>query len=110
MHHALALGLPCGIAHADLSNRPPYTLAGFQQNDPARSVLNPASAPTTVLRGFQRGAFSGEAFTLGTAEDRFPLWNVETGVWTLPFYLRRLHAAIFTDLVEAFTPPKPDFQ
>ena len=51
----------------------------------------------------------GTAYTLGTAEYRFPLWNVELGAWTLPFYLRRLHAAMYTDVGDAYTPGRRDF-
>jgi len=62
-----------------------------------------------ILRGFVGDAFAGEAYTLGTAEYRFPLWNVELGAWTLPFYLRRLHAAMYTDVGDAYTPGRRDF-
>ena len=71
---------------------------------PCTSPIIAASGPTTILRGFARDAFSGEAYALGTAEYRFPLWNVETGAWTLPVYLRRLHAALYTDVGDAFRP------
>jgi outer membrane translocation and assembly module TamA len=35
---------------------------------------------------------------------------VEAGAWTLPFYLRRLHGAVYTDAGDAFTPSKRDFK
>jgi len=109
LHHALALRASFGISRGDLSNRHLYDLGGFQQDDPVRSVLNPTSGSGRILRGFRLNAFSGTAYTLGTAEYRFPLWNVELGAWTLPFYLRRLHAAMYTDVGDAYTPGRRDF-
>ncbi len=110
LHHALALRASFGISRGDLSNRHKYFLGGFQQGNSISSILNPANAPTRVLRGFQGDAFEGEAYALGTAEYRFPIWNVETGAWTLPIYLRRLHGAVYTDVGDAFTPGRHDFK
>ncbi len=109
-HHALALRASFGIADGDLSNRHDYFLGGFQQASSVQSILNPASAPLRILRGFVADAFHGTAYALGTAEYRFPIWNVETGAWTLPVYLRRLHAAVFTDAGDAFRPSGRDFK
>ncbi len=101
-HHALALRGSFGISRGDLSNRHLYYLGGFQQGNTFTSILNPANAPVRILRGFAGDAFYGNTYALGTAEYRFPLWDVETGAWTLPFYLRRLHGAVFTDVGDAF--------
>ncbi|HZR09031.1 MAG TPA: BamA/TamA family outer membrane protein [Myxococcales bacterium] len=108
-HHALALRGSFGIARGDLSNRHDFFLGGFQQGDPVNSVLNPAAGPLRILRGFARDAFHGTEYLLGTAEYRFPIWNVETGAWTLPVYLRRLHGAVYTDVGDAFSPGRADF-
>jgi len=109
-HHALALRASFGVSQGDLSNRHDFFLGGFQQGDPISSVLNPASGPVRILRGFVRDAFHGTAFALGTAEYRFPIWNVEVGAWTLPVYLRRLHGAFFTDVGDAFSFDAGDFK
>jgi hypothetical protein len=108
-HHALALRGSFGIARGDLANRHDFFLGGFQQGDPVRSVLYPGTGPLRVLRGFRRDAFHGTEYVLGTAEYRFPIWNVETGAWTLPVYLRRLHGALYTDVGDAFSPGRADF-
>jgi hypothetical protein len=108
-HHALALRGSFGVSNGDLSNRHDYFLGGFQQGDLARSVLNPAAAPVRILRGFVGDAFHGTAYALATAEYRFPLFDVETGPWTLPVFLRRLHAALFADAGDAFTFSRHDF-
>lgn len=108
LHHALALRLSGGVAQGDLSRRHRFSLGGFDQSDLVQSVLSPATAGLTVLRGFASDAFAGEAFALGTLEYRLPLVDVETGAWTLPVYLRRLHAAAFADAGDAFTPGRGD--
>jgi outer membrane protein assembly factor BamA len=109
LHHALALRASFGISRGDLSRRHLYFLGGFQQGDPIRAVLYPTAVPARTLRGFVTDAFYGEMYALGSAEYRFPLWNVETGAWTLPLYLRRFHAALFTDVGDAWTAGKRNF-
>jgi sugar lactone lactonase YvrE len=109
-HHALALRASFGISRGDLSSRHLYSLGGFQQGDPIRAVINPTSAPVRVLRGFANDAFSGETVLLGTAEYRFPIWTVETGAWTLPFFLRRFHGAVYSDVGDAWTAGRHNFK
>ncbi|HEY2030420.1 MAG TPA: BamA/TamA family outer membrane protein, partial [Myxococcales bacterium] len=110
LHHALALRVAGGISRGDLSNRHEFFLGGFQQGNLVTAVINPAAAPATILRGFAEDAFEGEAYALGSAEYRFPIWNTEIGAWTLPLYLRRLHGSVFTDVGDAFTPHLHDFK
>jgi Tol biopolymer transport system component len=109
-HHVLALRGSFGASGGDLSNRHDYFLGGFQQADVVRSVLNPASAPVRILRGFVRDAFHGTAYALGTLEYRFPMLDVDVGAWTLPVYLRRLNGAVYTDVGDAFTFDRHDFK
>jgi len=104
LHHVFAARLAGGIARGDLSDRHLFSLGGFDSGDPIRSILNPISAPVRILRGFRGGAFSGEAYVLGTFEYRFPIVDVEVGAWTLPLYLRRLHGSIFSDVGDAWMP------
>ena len=104
LHHVFAVRLGGGVARGDFSERHLFSLGGFDSGDPVRSILNPVGAPVRILRGFTRGAFSGEAYVLGTFEYRLPLLDVETGAWTLPVYLRRLHASAFSDVGDAWMP------
>ncbi len=110
LHHAFALRLAGGVARGDLSDRHLFSLGGFGASNPIDTLINQTTAPVTVLRGFIPGAFAGEAYALGTLEYRFPLLDVERGAWTLPVYLRRLHAAIFSDAGDAFTLRRHDFR
>jgi outer membrane protein assembly factor BamA len=104
LHHVFAARLSGGVARGDLSERHLFGLGGFDAGDPVRSILNPVSAPVRILRGFAGGAFFGEAVVLGTFEYRLPLLDIETGPWTLPIYLRRLHASVFSDVGDAWMP------
>jgi WD40-like Beta Propeller Repeat/Omp85 superfamily domain len=104
LHHVLAGRLSGGIARGDQSERHLFSLGGFDAGDPVRTLLNPVNAPVRILRGYRSGAFVGEAYVLGTFEYRFPLVDVETGAWTLPVYLRRLHGSVFTDVGDAWMP------
>lgn len=54
------------------------------------------------LRGFYPASDSGEWFYLGRAEYRAPLWWVDRGVGTFPFFLRNFSGAIFADAGNAF--------
>ena len=92
------------MARGDLSERHLFELGGFNAGNPIQSILNPVSAPVRILRGFVSDAFAGEAYVLGNFEYRLPLLDVETGAWTLPLYLRRLHASVFTDVGDAWMP------
>jgi WD40-like Beta Propeller Repeat/Omp85 superfamily domain len=104
LHHVFAAQLSGGVARGDLSERHLFQLGGFNQGDPVTAILNPIAAPVRILRGFVTDAFAGEAYVLGTFEYRLPILDVEAGAWTLPLYLRRLHASLFTDAGDAWMP------
>lgn len=104
LHHVIAARLSGGIAKGDLARRHLFELGGFDEGDPVQAILNPANSPVRILRGFRTSSFAGEAYVLGTLEYRFLLHDVEAGAWTLPLYLRRIHAAIFADGGDAWNP------
>ena len=110
LHHAVAFRFAGGLSRGDLSERHLFGLGGFGQSSSIDALINPQNAPVSVLRGFIPGAFYGEEYLLGTVEYRFPILEVERGAWTLPVYLRRLHAAIFSDAGDAFTGPLDRFK
>ncbi len=109
LHHALALRLAGGVARGDQSERHLFTLGGFASTDWTRALVNPQAAQVRTLRGYQRSAFSGEAYLLTTLEYRLPIADLERGPWTLPIYFRRLHGALFADAGDAFTLRQHDF-
>ncbi|GAC1593756.1 MAG: PD40 domain-containing protein [Myxococcales bacterium] len=104
LHHVLAARLSGGLAKGDLARRHLFELGGFDAGDPVQAILNPSGAPVRVLRGFRASSFAGEAYALATLEYRFLLGDVDAGAWTLPLYLRRVHAAVFADGGDAWNP------
>jgi outer membrane protein assembly factor BamA len=56
-----------------------------------------------LLRGYPQNAFRGERAVLAGLEYRFPLLEVGRGGVSAPFFLRRLHGAVFIDVGEAWT-------
>jgi hypothetical protein len=53
------------------------------------------------LRGLP-GTLVGRGLMAAYAEYRFPLWHAERGLWTVPVYFERLHAALFLDAGNTF--------
>ncbi|HSQ78150.1 MAG TPA: BamA/TamA family outer membrane protein [Nitrospirota bacterium] len=49
------------------------------------------------LRGYPYGEFRGQNIGLLSLEYRFPLLNIEHGGGQTPFFLRRLHGAVFAE-------------
>jgi WD40 repeat protein len=56
-----------------------------------------------LLRGYPPDTFRGEQAVLVSLEYRFPLVEVGRGGVSAPFFLRRLHGALFVDAGEAWT-------
>ena len=101
-HHVLAVRTAGAIGLSEISPARLFSLGGFGFSDAIRQLVNLQDAPVRTLRGYQRGSFSGDAYVLGTIEYRLPITDVEIGAWTLPFYIRRIHAAGFLDVGDAF--------
>lgn len=96
-HHVLALRLGGGVAGGDLGGRSAFALGGIGLRDPVLDLLNQTGAPGAALRGYPVGAFRGNRYVLGNAEYRLRIAAVDRGLWTLPVYLRRIHAAVTFD-------------
>ncbi len=96
-HHVLALGLQAGVVMGDPRRKWVYALGGLPIDDIFLDAYYGYRYGGLYLRGYPQNAFMGSIFGLGSIEYRFPIWDIETGVLTLPFYLRRLHAALFVD-------------
>jgi Tol biopolymer transport system component len=97
-HHVLALGLRGGIAVGDPARRSVFSIGGLPISDPVSDAYFGYRYSGLYLRGYRPGAFAGSIFVLGSAEYRLPLLDIEAGFLSLPFYLRRLHAAVFVDV------------
>jgi len=100
-HHVLATRLMAGASLGDLGGRRVFTLGGMSVHDPILDLLQYSGLYGAGLRGYRPGAFSGHYYTLANAEYRFPVVRVDAGLWTLPIYVRRIHAALTFDVGEA---------
>lgn len=98
LHHAFALQISAGTALGDLGERGVFSLGGIGISDPFLQLVQGQRAGSGALRGYPSGAFGGNSFALGTLEYRLPLLLVDRGVDTLPFYLRRIHGALFAEV------------
>ena len=71
-----------------------FSLGGVPEQDVVASLLNNARAGNTgFLRGFEARTAIGTQMHLANVEYRQELWNIETGLETLPFYFKKLHIA-----------------
>ncbi len=55
-----------------------------------------------ALRGFPPAVVFGDWYYLGSAEYRMPIWYIDRGVGTLPFFMRYISASAFVDMGNAF--------
>jgi Tol biopolymer transport system component len=99
-HHVLALRAVGGLSSGDVLPQRAFQLGG-----PAFSEeLLEDEASTVLLRGYQARAVRGQRMAVGSLEYRFPIWNIERGFTTKPFFFHRLHGALFVDSGNAWDP------
>ena len=55
-----------------------------------------------MLRGYDPGAFRGRTYILNNLEYRFPIYDPDRGISTLPFYGSRIAGNLFLDYGGAF--------
>jgi hypothetical protein len=99
----VALRVTGGMRSSDLSRGPAFALGGIPTQDVARSVIDSSrQSPTGFLRGYEPRVVFGNTFHLANLEYRHQLYTVERGLSTLPFYVKRLHAAVLVDAGTAY--------
>jgi hypothetical protein len=92
-HHVLALRAVGGLASGNVLPQRTFQLGG-----PALSEeLLEDDAATMLLRGYRARAIRGQRMAVGSLEYRFPIWNIERGFTTKPFFFHRVHGALFVD-------------
>jgi hypothetical protein len=101
-HVVLATRLSGAIGHGSLGGSPPFTLGGIPPTDLLSLLTLQSFSPSDQLRGYAAGQFAGNGTVSATVELRFPLFAPELGHSTWPIFLRRVHAAVFADMGEAF--------
>ncbi len=84
---------------------PDYNERFYLGGNVGTSLFSSTTDRLFPLRGFALGSNdfqAGAALLAGYLEYRFPLWQMQRGLWTLPIFLQRLHMALFADAGTAF--------
>lgn len=101
-HHVLALRAAGGIGTSETGRRGLFSLAGFTDMDLVEAVMQGYRAPSAVLRGFVPYSQVGDRFQLYNAEYRFPILDVDRGLYTFPIYVNRVYGVAFADYGDAY--------
>lgn len=99
--HVLALQMDGGIARSNF-RQAAFGLGGHRPQDVLRAMIFQQPQGQFVMRGFPPNTLVGNHFQLWTAEYRFPIWRIEAGPSTVPFFLDELKGSVFTDNGAAF--------
>ena len=89
-HHAVYLKLKGAASEGDRINQQAFQLGGY------------SSQSDFPLRGYPSRFATGDYAATGTLEYRAPFWYILRGINTKPFFLDRLHGAVFVDAGEAW--------
>ncbi len=102
-HHSLALRIVGGMGAYDYRNRQVFYIGGPPERDIVDDIIKDERQWGDYVRGYKPYSLSGDKYILLRSEYRFPIWNIERGVYTLPLFFRRIHAAPFFDMASIWT-------
>lgn len=97
-HHVLAFRSAGGIAWGDSFYQGNFGLGGSL----GEGLLTGTSSRVFTLRGLPLNSFSRDRALLFSSEYRIPLFGVQRGLGTLPFYMQKAHMGIFADYGDAW--------
>jgi hypothetical protein len=97
-HHVLAARLVLGGTSGDAPPQGAFLLGGDAPGDVSYSLDDRA----LHLRGYEPGTGHGSRALLAGLEYRLPLVEIERGGISAPFFMRRLHGALFVETGEAW--------
>ncbi len=107
-HHILAARLTGAISTGDS-----LTQRAFQVGGPnfTEEIIKPDQTDF-FLRGYPIRQFRGNKAAIGSVEYRFPIYNIEHGYRSWPFFLKRTHGTLFFDIGNAWDQETalPDFR
>ena len=101
-HHVMALRLTGGLSVSNMRVRRVFRIGGLSGQDVLVALNDEIGAPTRNVRGYEPGIRGGDRFYLANLEYRFPIWNADVGLQTLPLWLGRVHGAVFADFGNAY--------
>ena len=97
-NHVLASKAAVGLSAGDNLNYGSFRLGGSY----GEGAVYMLPEEYRSLRGFPVGAVYGDGYYLASLEYRAPIWRIDRGWRTWPFFLRSLHGAVFCDAGYAF--------
>lgn len=103
--HVLALRVAGGFGRGETGRRVVFGLGQPPERSWFLDALDGIAYGSTFLRGYPSGTARGDRYVLGTLAYRLPLFDVDRGFATLPAFLRRVKAAVFTDWGQARSEP-----
>ncbi len=96
-HHVLALAASGGGSSGSYAQRQVFTTGGYADQPILDVYTSGIRQSLFVLRGFAPRQFAGNNYTLFNAEYRFPIAYIDRGVSTLPWFVRQVSGALFSD-------------
>src|SRR4029077_7300328 len=100
-HHVIALRAGGGSSSGESTVGRTFLLGG---DFPGDGVTDLGSSAFSLLRGFAANTFAGSRVAVAHAEYRWPPARPQRGRGTWPIFLHSLHAAVFADAGNAWTP------
>lgn len=94
--HVWVLSLAGGISRGDPYRRRLYFLGGW----PGFTALS--SVGVGQLRGYPFASLRGDGFLLQSTEWRFPILEIQQGLYALPVFVDRLRGLVFLDQAVVF--------
>jgi hypothetical protein len=107
-HHTLALRQSSAISSGNYPFRGIFYTGGFIEAPVFRPFTLGEYQGPFVLRGYPAFSFAGSQYHLFNAEYRFPIFNLDRGLSTMPFFLHRVSGNVFADYGGAFNELDPD--
>ncbi len=97
-HHVLQARAFAGTSHGQQFPQSAFQLGGDMPGDVTLTIND----REVYLRGYPIAEFRGQNVGLLSFEYRMPLLNIEKGGGQTPFFLRRLHGALFAEAGNAW--------
>ncbi|MEL6544289.1 MAG: hypothetical protein AAFQ82_06660, partial [Myxococcota bacterium] len=95
--HVLALEVFAGYGFSNYERRRLFSVSGLPATDLVLNILNLNFGAGSALRGFPLTPIVGDVIGEGHVEYRFPIFDVQEGIDTLPIYFGNVSAAPFVD-------------
>jgi WD40-like Beta Propeller Repeat len=96
-YHVLALRLNGGVNITDPPGQASFSVGGYSEQNILDTIWNNTPAGQPALRGYPVGAFQGSWYHGLKLDYRLPIWFTEAAYATVPVFLKRIQASVFTD-------------